>query len=107
MWCDKHQLNRIETKLDANSDKLDELLERGEQMDADIQAIIDQAKKNTDAEAAGTAAINALAVKLAAAIAGAGSLSPADRTMLQGEVTAMQSSAAAISAAVVANTPAA
>jgi hypothetical protein len=76
-------------------------------MDADIQALVDQAKKNTDAEASAVGAINALAVKLAAAIQGAASLSPADRATLQQEVTDMQTSAAAIGAAVVANTPAA
>lgn len=75
-------------------------------MDADIQALIDQAKANTSAEASAVGVINDLATKLAAAIANAGSLSPADRATLNQEVTDMKTSAAAIGAAVVANTTA-
>jgi hypothetical protein len=77
------------------------------QMDADLQAIVDQAKANTDAEAAANAALNALFAKLTAAIAGSGPISAADRVALQATVKSMSDSAAALSAAIVADTPAA
>lgn len=100
------RIKRIEQKLDEVLLILKSLVKENKEMDTAIQALIDQAHKNTDAEAAAVAAINALAAKLAAAIANA-TLSDADRATLNQEVTDMQTSAAAIAAAVVANTPAA
>jgi len=76
-------------------------------MDADLQAIITQAKANTDAEAAANAALLALFAKLTAALAGTGPISAADRATLQDTVKSMSDSATALSAAIVANTPAA
>jgi len=95
------------SKLDTLSTAIANLTKKEDKMDQDIQAMIDQARKNTDAEDAGTTAITALGEKLAAAIANAGSLNATDRAALQQEVTDMQTHAAAISAAIVANTPAA
>ncbi len=76
-------------------------------MDADLQAIITQAKSNTDAEAAANAALLALFTKLTAALAGSGPISAADRVTLQATVKSMSDSADALAAAIVANTPAA
>ena len=73
-------------------------------MDADLQAIVDQARKNTDAEAAATAALQALFAKLTAAVAGTGPISATDRTALQATVKSMADSSAAVGAAIVANT---
>jgi len=97
----------LHEKLDRILFVLNLLLKGEHDMDASIQAIIDQAKKNVDAESAATQAIKDLGVKLLAAIANAGSLSDADRATLQAEVTDMQNSAAAVSAAIVSGTPAA
>ena|ERR1700738_433900 len=94
-------------KLDLILAKLDEVLQKEENMDADVQAIIDQAQKNTDAESAADGLLAALFVKLQQAITAAPTLSAADRTTLQAKVTALESSRAAMAAAIVANTPAA
>jgi hypothetical protein len=102
-----HQDSTISSQLQQISQKLDAVKIKEDQMDADIQAIIDQATKNEDAETAAQAALVALFAKLQAAIAATGSLSAADRTALQAKVTEMSASAAAVSAAIVANTPAA
>ncbi len=74
-------------------------------MDADLQAIITQAKANTDAEAAANAALIALFTKLTVALAGSGPISAADRAALQDTVKSMSDSANALAAAIVANTP--
>lgn len=80
---------------------------REEKMDADIQAVIDQATANENAEQAADAALVSLFGQLQAAIAASASLSPADRATLQAKVTEMKASADAVAAAIVANTPAA
>ena len=76
-------------------------------MDQDIQAIIDQATANENAENAASTALAALFVKLQAAIAAAPSISATDRATLQAKVAEMAGSASALAAAIVANTPAA
>lgn len=76
-------------------------------MDVDIQAIITQATANEDAEQAAIGALNSLFGKLITALAGSGPISAADRTAMQQTVAAMQASASAVAAAIVANTPAA
>jgi hypothetical protein len=98
-------LHSIDRKLDVILSALSALTKGESQMDADIQKLIDQAKANTNAEAAAIGAINDLATKLSAALAGATSLSAADRQTLQQEVTDMQTSAAAIGSAIVAGDP--
>jgi hypothetical protein len=89
------------------SQKLDAVKIKEEQMDVDIQAAIDQAKKNTDAEAAAVTLLNSIFAKLTAALAGTGPLSAADRATLQASVASMASSATTMGAAIVADTPAA
>jgi hypothetical protein len=96
-----------DVKLDQIITLLQAIQIKEEQMDADIQAIIDQATKNEDAETAAQTALVALFAKLQAAIAATASLSAADRATLQAKVAEMTASAAAVSAAIVANTPAA
>jgi hypothetical protein len=93
-------LKRIEKKLGAI--QIEE-----EQMDADVRAAIDQAKKNTDAETAAVALLDALFAKLTAALAGTGPISAADRAELQATVASMASSSDKMGAAIVKDTPAA
>lgn len=81
-------------------------LEESKKMDADIQAIIDQAQKNHDVEESAVTAINDLATKLAAAIAAAASLTPADRATLQAAVASISGSAADLGAAIATGDPA-
>jgi hypothetical protein len=95
------------SKLDALLFAVQSLTEKETQVDADLQAIIDQAKKNTDAEAAADTALAALFAKLTTAIAGSGPISAADRVTLQATVKSMSDSTATLAAAIVANTPAA
>jgi hypothetical protein len=99
-----HQGDPGDAKLDQIITLLQALQIQEEKMDADIQAIIDQATANESAESAANAALVALFAKLQAAIAATPSLSAADRATLQAKVTEMNSSAAALSAAIVANT---
>lgn len=94
-------------KLDRIISMLGQVIQREDKMDTDLQAIIDQAQKNEDAEAAANAALVSLFTKLEAAIAGTGPISAADRVTLQATVKSMSDSAAAVAAAIVANTPAA
>lgn len=75
-------------------------------MDAVVQDLINQAKKNTDVEASAIIVLNGFANRIAAAVAAASSLSDADRITITSEINAMQDSATAAAAAVVANTPA-
>jgi hypothetical protein len=93
-------------KLDKILDLLNLIVAKESKMDADIQAIIDQATANENAEAAADAALQALFTKLQAAITATATLSPADRATLQAKVTEMKASSAAVAAAIVANTPA-
>jgi hypothetical protein len=102
--------NRLDRIL-SNTERILHLLQEIKllevRMDADIQAIIDQATANENAEAAADTALQSLFNKLTAAISAAATLSPADRATLQATVTAMKSSSSAVAAAIVANTPAA
>lgn len=84
--------------------KLDLILNKETKVDQDLQAIIDQAQANTDAEAAATKALNDMFAQLLAALKGTGPISAADRTALQAKVQAMKDSAAAVAAAIVADT---
>jgi hypothetical protein len=97
--------HEMHEKLDRILTVLNLLLKGEHDMDQDIQAIIDQATKNEDAEKAAEVALTALFSKLTAAIAATPSLSNADRTTLQGKVAEMAASSAAVAAAIVANTP--
>lgn len=83
--------------------KLEGIKIKEDKMDADIQAIIDQATANENTEAAANAALVALFTSLQAAIAASASLSPADRATLQAKVTEMKASSATLAAAIVAN----
>ncbi len=73
-------------------------------MDLDIQAIIDQAELNTNAEQAAVEALGSLFQALTDAIANSTSLSVEDREVLKAKVAAMEASRVALSAAIVANT---
>jgi ABC-type transporter Mla subunit MlaD len=97
----------LHDKVDQILQKVNSIQQEERAMDQDIQNIIDQAKVNTDAEAAANGELVALFAKLQAAIAATGSLSAADRATLQATVASMKDSSAALAAAVVANTPAA
>jgi hypothetical protein len=94
-------------KLDALLLAVQSLLEKENKVDSDLQAIINQAKANTDAEAAADALLMALFTKLTATVAGSGPISAEDRVTLQATIASMQSSSATLAAAIVANTPAA
>lgn len=94
-------------KLDKIIFMLNLVIAKENKMDVDVQAIIDQATQNEDAETAADNAMQALFAKLAAAIAATPTLSPADRATLQAKVNEMKASSAAVAAAIVANTPAA
>ena len=107
MRIEIHIHEENDEKVDLILSKLDRVITKEDKMDADIQAIVDQAQKNTDAEAAADAALVSLFTKLQAAIAATGSLSAADRTTLQTTVANMAASSSAVAAAIVANTPAA
>jgi hypothetical protein len=96
---------RLSQKLDVILNILCLILAKESNMDADIQAIIDQATANESAEAAADVALQSLFAKLTAAIAATATISPADRATLQAKVTEMQASSAAVAAAIVANTP--
>jgi len=100
-------MHRFDAAFNRILDSLNAIKQGEINMDADIQKLIDQAKLNTNAEASAVATINGLAAKLSAALANVGGLSPADRATLQAEVTDMQTGAASLGAAIVANTPAA
>ena len=76
-------------------------------MDPDIQAIVDQAKANNNAEAAAAKAFVDFAAIWQAKISAANSLSATDRAALQQTVTDMKTSADALAAGIVAGTPAA
>jgi hypothetical protein len=97
----------LHEKLDLILLVLNSMQQKELQMDADIQAIIDQATKNESAESAANTALASLFGKLSAAIAATSSLSAADRATLQAKVTEMAASSSAVAAAIVANTPAA
>ena len=96
-----------DTRLDEILAVVKSIAAKENKMDADLQAIITQAKANTDAEAAANAALIALFTKLTAALAGTGPLSASDRAALQDTVKSMSDSATTLAAAIVANTPAA
>ena len=68
-----------------------------------------QVKKNTDAEAAATVVINGIAARLQAAVdaALANGATAAELAPVTDEITALNASADTLSAAIVANTPAA
>jgi hypothetical protein len=74
-----------------------------------LDALAAQVKANTDVEASATQLINGIAAHVQAAVdaAIAGGATAADLAPVQAEVDAMKASADALSAAVVANTPAA
>jgi hypothetical protein len=74
-----------------------------------LDALAAQVKANTDVEASATQLINGIAARVQAAVdkAIAGGATAADLAPVQAEVDAMKASADALSAAVVANTPAA
>lgn len=93
-------LQRIEKKLNAAQIK-------EEKMDKDIQAIIDQATANENAEKAAIDALAALFARFTAAVGAAASLSAEDRATLQAKVQEMAASSSAVAAAIVANTAAA
>lgn len=82
---------------------------------ADVNAAYDslaaQVTKNTDAEAGAVTILNGLAARItaavSAAIAATPTITPAQLAGISAEATALQTSAGALGAAVVANTPAA
>lgn len=76
-------------------------------MDVDIQAIIDQATLNENAEQSAIGALNSLFQAFLAAVNSATSISPADRATIQAKVAEMQTSVSAVAAAIVTDTPAA
>jgi ABC-type transporter Mla subunit MlaD len=95
----------VDNKLDQIITQLKTVIQQGAKMDTDIQAIIDQAKANTNAEQAAIGALNALFQKFIDLVNSTASISPADRAALQAEVADMKSSASAVAAAIVADTP--
>jgi hypothetical protein len=82
------------------------IVEKEIQVDSDVQAMITQATQNENAEAAASLLLQSLFGKLAAAVAGTGPISAADRLTIQKTVKDMQTSSTAMAAAIVANTPA-
>lgn len=74
-----------------------------------LDALAAQVKANTDAEAAAVIVLNGIAARIQAAVdaAVAGGASAADLAPVQAEVDSLKASSDALSAAVVANTPAA
>ena len=92
-------------KLESIDKKLDLILQKEQQMDQDLQAIVDQAQKNDDVESAALTALNSLFAQLVAALQGTGPISAADRAALQAKVQAMKDSASALAAAIAADVP--
>ena len=74
-----------------------------------LEALAAQVKANTDAEAAAVIVLNGIAGRIQAAVdaAIAGGATKEELAPVQGEVDSLKASADALSAAVVANTPAA
>ena len=91
------QLNRIEAKLDAIAKELGIM---STQISANLQALMNQVAQNTSVEGSAVTLINGIASELQAALANS------DDAALPALVTQLQTSAAALSAAVAANTPA-
>ena len=73
-------------------------------MDADIQAIIDQASANTSAELAAAEALASLFGKLTEAINNSTSLTTEDSAVLRAKIAEIESARQALAAAIVANT---
>jgi hypothetical protein len=95
-------LKRIERKLDW-------LIAKEVRMVKVLEDLAAQVRANTDAEASAIVVLNGIADRVAAAVTAAiaNGASEADLAPVKDEVAALQASAAALSAAVVANTPAA
>jgi hypothetical protein len=102
-----HQDQQISSQLLQISQKLDAVKLMEDQMDVDIQALITQAAANTNAESAAVTLLNSLFAQLTAALAGTGPISAADRAAIQAQVATLASSATAMGAAIVQDTPAA
>lgn len=104
------RLKRIESKVDLILSTVTGIskfqTEESKKMDADVQAIIAQAKANENVEQSAVTAINDLGTKLLAAINAAPSLSAEDRAALQAQVTEMQTNAAALGTAIATGDPA-
>lgn len=78
-------------------------------MNTTLNALAVQVKANTDAEASAVEVINGIAARVQTAVDKAieGGASAADLAPVQAEVDALKQSSDALSAAIVANTPAA
>jgi uncharacterized membrane protein affecting hemolysin expression len=92
----RKQLNRIEVKLDALLTKVTTM---STQISANLQALMTQVAQNTSVEASAVTLIQGIASELSAALANS------DDAALPALVTQLQNSAAALGAAVAANTP--
>jgi len=72
-----------------------------------VTALVNQAQQNEDAEDSATLVINGIATQLQTAISNASSLSAADAATLQALAAQLKAHSDPLSAAIVANTPAA
>lgn len=101
-----HADPETQRKLDTILVALQSIKRKEDLVDADLQAIVDQAKADNDVEQAAIGALNSLFTKLLAALAGTGPISAEDRATLQATVQSMKDNVAAVAAAIVADTPA-
>jgi|WetSurMetagenome_2_1015567.scaffolds.fasta_scaffold08816_8 hypothetical protein len=106
------RFNRIESKLDAVSSLLVQVLSALNTvtikeliMQADIQALTGAVQRNTDVENSAVRLLQALTAQIAAALASA--TTPEDIAQVQALVASLGASSDALAAAIVANTPAA
>jgi hypothetical protein len=102
--AEKAALKRMESKLDSLLSQVTGIsksqVKELQTMQADVQAIIDQAKANHDIEESGKETILAVLAKLEGSINNADTLSADDKAAIQAEIADLKASAGDLGAAI-------